>query len=78
MGIEKQLEYVKQNAVMLTQKYDGKYVVVSDNLEEKSFASLDMAYSYGIDNLGAGNFFLQQFNSHASQLHIVNQTITSV
>ena len=78
MGISKQLEYVKQNAIRLTQKYDGKYVIVSDKLEEKSFDSLDKAYSYGMDNLGAGNFLLQQFNCHTSQLHVVNQTITTL
>lgn len=76
MGIEKQLDYVKNNINILNQKYDGRYVVISEQLDENAFNSLDEAYRFGITNLGLGNFLLQQFNNTNSQVQIINQTIT--
>ena len=75
MGITKQLEYVRNNNDALTKKYDGKYVVVSEQLEETPFDTLDAAYTFGAEKFGLGNFLLQLFSSRVSQVHIINQTI---
>lgn len=76
MAITKQLNYVKNNKQALNQKYSGLYVVISDKLEENSFKSLDEAYVFGVNNLGLGNFLLQQFSNGQNQVQIINQTIT--
>ncbi len=78
MAISKQLEYVKSNKDALNHKYNGQYVVISDQLEESPFGTLDEAYLYGVNNLGLGNFLLQRFGTINSQVHIINQTITVV
>ena len=78
MAITKQLEYVKINRQSLNQKYNGLYVVISDRLEETSFKTLDEAYLYGVNNMGLGNFLLQQFSNGQNQVQIINQTITIV
>lgn len=78
MGIEKQLDYVKNNKEVLNSKYDGLYVVFSEEMEEKSFISLDEAYSFGVKKYGLGNFLLQQFSNQPNQVHIINQTITII
>ena len=78
MGIAKQIAYVKSNEAVLTQKYDGKYLVVSEQLDEKAFDTLDEAYLFGVNNFGAGNFLLQQFCSNGTHVHIINQTITTL
>ena len=78
MAITKQLEYVKANKQILNHKYNGLYVVISNQLEEHSFSSLDEAYVFGVNNLGLGNFLLQQFSNGQNQVQIINQTITVV
>lgn len=78
MAIIKQLEYVKDNKQTLNQKYNGLYVVISDQLEERSFNSLDEAYVFGVKNFGLGNFLLQRFSDRQNQVQIINQTITVV
>lgn len=78
MGIEKQLEYVRNNKAVLNNKYAGRYVVISDQLEEIPFNSLDEAYLFGVQKIGLGNFLLQQFGSQVNQVQIINQTITVV
>lgn len=78
MGIDKQLSYVNSNKMALNQKYDGRYVVFSEQLEEVSFASLNEAYMYGVEKLGLGNFLLQHFSMQNNQVQIINQTITFV
>ncbi len=78
MSIISQLDYVKDNKASLEKKYNGQYVVISENLEEKAFGTLDEAYQYGVKNWGLGNFLLQQFCANNNQVHIINQTITVV
>lgn len=78
MGIDKQIDYVKKNKASLNEKYDGRYVVISEQLEEAQFNSLNEAYLYGVEKLGLGNFLLQQFSRQNNQVHIINQTITCV
>lgn len=78
MGIENQLEYVRSNKDALNNKYDGRYVVISDQLEESPFNTLDEAYVYGVQKYGLGNFLLQQFGIMHNQVQIINQTITFV
>jgi hypothetical protein len=78
MGIEKQLEYVRNNKAVLNNKYDGRYVVISELLDEIPFNSLDEAYLFGVKNYGLGNFLLQQFGRQLNQVQIINQTITVV
>lgn len=78
MAITKQLEYVRSNEVALTKKYDGKYLVVSEKLEEIPFDTLDEAYLYGMKEMGGGNFLLRQFSSKSTNVNIINQTITSL
>lgn len=75
MAIVKQLSYVKDNYDALNKKYDGSYVVISEDLEESAFCSLDDAYLYGASHYGLGNFLLQKFSNGESQVHIINQTI---
>ena len=77
MAIIKQLEYVKDNKQTLNQKYNGLYVVISDQLEERSFNSLDEAYVFGVKNFGLGNFLLQRFSDRQNKVQIINQTITA-
>lgn len=76
MPLTRQLEYVKDNKQVLNQKYNGLYVVISDQLEESSFNTLDEAYVFGVNNYGLGNFLLQRFSSGQAQVQIINQTIT--
>ena len=76
MAITTQLGYVKRNKASLDKKYSGQYVVISEALEENAFNTLDEAYMFGVNNLGLGNFLLQQFGSFNNQVHIINQTIT--
>ena len=78
MGIEKQLEYVKHNKEALNSKFDGQYVVISEQMEEKPFNTLDEAYTFGVKSYGLGNFLLQQFSNQINQVQIINQTITIV
>ena len=78
MGIDKQIDYVKNNKASLNEKYDGRYVVISEQLEEVPFNSLNEAYLFGVEKLGLGNFLLQQFSKQNNQVHIINQTITCV
>lgn len=78
MGITKQLEYVRNNNDVLTKRYNGKYVVISEQLEESSFDSLDEAYTFGTKKFGLGNFLLQLFGNRVSQVYIINQTIITV
>ena len=78
MGIDKQIDYVKNNKASLNEKYDGLYVVISEQLEEIPFNSLNEAYLFGVEKLGLGNFLLQQFSKQNNQVHIINQTITCV
>ena len=78
MSIDKQIDYVKNNIASLNEKYDGRYVVISEQLEEAPFNSLNEAYLYGVEKLGLGNFLLQKFSRQNNQVHIINQTITCV
>ena len=78
MGIDNQLNYVRNNKTVLIDKYDGLYVVISEQLEETPFSSLDEAYMYGVNTMGLGNFLLQHFSKHNNQVQIINQTITCV
>ena len=78
MAITRQLEYVRCNENALTKKYDGKYLVVSEKLEEFPFDTLDEAYLFGMKEIGGGNFLLRQFSSKSSLVNIINQTITSL
>lgn len=75
MGIDKQLEFVKSNKAVLNQKYEGRYVVISEQLEINPFDTLDEAYLFGSNTYGLGNFLLQQFSAINNQVQIINQTI---
>lgn len=78
MGIDKQINYVKNNKASLNDKYNGMYVVISEQLEETPFNTLNEAYLFGVEKLGLGNFLLQQFSKQNNQVQIINQTITCV
>ncbi len=76
MAIDKQLEYIRSNKEALYKDYEGRYVVISNQLEINSFDTLDEAYLFGSNTYGLGNFLLQQFNAMNNQVQIINQTIT--
>lgn len=78
MAITKQLEYVRSNEGVLTKKYNEKYLVISEKLEETPFDSLDEAYLFGMKEMGGGNFLLRKFSNNNSNVNIINQSITSL
>lgn len=70
LELEKQYQYYLDHEAEFLKEYEGKFMIISDNLTIKCFDSKKEAYAYGVENLGLGNFLLQECNYDA--VHTVN------
>lgn len=73
IALEKQYNYYLEHEKELLEKYEGKYLVISNNLEVYPFDGKKEAYVYGADNCGLGNFLLQYCDYDTTHtVHTVN------
>lgn len=70
LELEKQYQYYLDHEADFLKKYEGKFLVISDSLEVSAFDTKMDAYAYGAENLGLGNFLLQECTYNAA--HTVN------
>jgi uncharacterized protein YutD len=57
--LQKEHDFFNKNYAELIEKYQDKYVVISDESLKNSFEMELDAYIYGLQNFGAGNFILK-------------------
>lgn len=70
LELEKQYLFYLDHEADFLKKYEGKYLVISDELEVSAFDSKKEAYAFGVENTGLGNFLLQECTYNAT--HMVN------
>lgn len=70
LELERQYQFYLEHEAEFLEKYEGKYLVISESLEVTSFDTKKEAYAFGAENLGLGNFLLQECTYDAT--HTVN------
>lgn len=70
LELEKQYLFYLDHEADFLKKYEGKFLVISENLEVSAFDSKKDAYAFGAENIGLGNFLLQECTYNAA--HMVN------
>ncbi len=58
--LQKQYDFYRRNKSALLNDYRNLYLVISDSLEVRAFATIAEAYSYGSQKLGLGTFMIQK------------------
>jgi len=77
-NIQRQILYYNEHKDDLLKEYNKKYIVVSPELQVKSFDALSEGFTYGVENFGYGNFLLKDFTIPAQQVHIISPTIARI
>lgn len=67
---DKRYCFYLDNEARLLSEFDGKYLVIPDDLSVHPFANKLEAYYFGEENYGLGHFLLQHCNYDA--VHSVN------
>lgn len=70
LELERQYQFYLEHEAEFLEKYEGKYLVISESLDVTSFDTKKEAYAFGAENLGLGNFLLQKSSYDAT--HAVN------
>lgn len=72
-ALTKQYDYYVGHEQELLKKYNGTYLIITDDLMVFSFKDMEEAYIYGLKNFGAGNFLLQKCSpNELNVVHSVN------
>ena len=71
-ALQKQYDYYHRNMSALMEDYEGKFLVISENLDVHAFNTISEAYSFGAKNYGLGNFLLQECTQEANQVKIIS------
>ena len=58
--IDRQIDFYWKNRDELGRKYDGKFIVISEDLSIDQFPSVEEAYRFGEKTWGVGNFIIQE------------------
>jgi hypothetical protein len=59
MSLQNEFQWYLEHQNELVEKYNGKYLVISNNAVLYSSENKDDAYENGVEKLGAGKFILQ-------------------
>jgi len=59
-SLDRQIKYYEENIDDLVKKYEGRYLVISEDLNVEAFPTLEEAYTFGESSFGLGNFMLRQ------------------
>lgn len=70
LELERQYQFYLEHEAEFLEKYEGKYLVISEDLDVTSFDTKQEAYAFGAENFGLGNFLLQECTYDAT--HTVN------
>ena len=70
LELEKQYQFYLDHEADFLRKYEGKFLVITDDLEVSAFESKKDAYAFGAENVGLGNFLIQECTYNAA--HMVN------
>lgn len=77
--IDKQTKFFKDNKDMLLKKYDGRYIVIDEDLSISDFSTLEEAYDFGTEKYGLGNFFLKGCElASADEVDVISPEITLI
>lgn len=68
----KQYEYFKRNMSSVIHDYNGKYLVISENLEVNVFDTIADAYRFGVKIYGLGNYLLQECIDEADKVQVIS------
>ena len=69
--LQKQYDFYHRNNSALMEEHPNLYLVISDTLEVKAFASIAEAYKYGAKNLGLGTFMIQQCSENSDKVQTI-------
>ncbi len=70
----KQYEYFKRNMSSFIPDYNGKYLVISENLEVDVFDTIADAYRFGAKAYGLGKFLLQECTDEADKVQVISNS----
>ena len=70
LELEKQYQYYLDHEAEFLKKFEGKFLVITDDLEVSAFDTKKDAYAFGAEKAGLGNFLLQECTYSAA--HTVN------
>ena len=67
------------NIDVLMKKYEGKVIVMSEDMDVKSFDDLATGYQFGVSKYGYGNFLLKECTRQTvNAVHVINPIIAVV
>lgn len=76
--LQKQHDYFVEHFKELLTKYDGKHLVISENLTIDAFEDKRTAYRFGCNTFGLGHFMLKQCTKDALKPITINPIISYV
>ncbi len=69
--------YFENHVDDLLKKYDGKFLVISKDMEVNPFQTYDEASHFAMSAYGYGNYLLKECSSSAIHaVHVINPIIT--
>ncbi len=77
-NMDELFQYYLSHQSELLKKYDGRYLVITDNGNVSDFETNKEAYLFGVEKYGLGNFLLQLCTpgNEAYTQHFYSQLVT--
>lgn len=70
--LQKQYDYFKRNKSILIEDHKNEVLVISNELDVHAFPTMEMAYTFGAQKYGLGNFMIQRCTEQATRVQVMS------